>query len=63
MIIGIPVYDDVDMLDVTGPYEMFGWADLDVELVTRSPGLVRFRDGFAFQVTKGFRDAAAYDVL
>ncbi len=25
MIIGIPVYDGVDLLDVTGPYEMFKW--------------------------------------
>jgi putative intracellular protease/amidase len=63
MIIGIPVYDGVDMLDVTGPYEMFGWAKLDVELVARKPGLVSFRNGFAFKVTKGFKDAPAYDVL
>ena len=27
MIIGMPVYDGVDMLDVTGPFEMFDWAD------------------------------------
>lgn len=25
MIIGIPVYEKVDLLDVAGPYEMFGW--------------------------------------
>ena len=25
MKIGIPVYDDVDMFDVTGPFEMFDW--------------------------------------
>jgi cyclohexyl-isocyanide hydratase len=63
MIIGIPVYDGVDMLDVTGPYEMFGWAKLDVELVARRPGLVSFRNGFAFKVTRGFKEAPAYDVL
>ena len=38
MIIGIPVYNDVDMLDVAGPYEMFRWANLDVELVAERPG-------------------------
>jgi hypothetical protein len=25
MIIGIPVYNDVDTLDVASPYEMFRW--------------------------------------
>ena len=25
MIIGIPVYQKVDLLDVAGPYEMFNW--------------------------------------
>jgi hypothetical protein len=33
MNICIPVYGDVDMLDVTGPYEMFTWGGLTVELV------------------------------
>jgi len=63
MIIGMPVYDDVDMLDVTGPYEMFRWAGLEVELVAEAPGLISFRKGFPFQVTTGFEDAARYDVL
>jgi hypothetical protein len=31
MLIGIPVQDDVDRLDVTGPFEMFGSAELDRE--------------------------------
>jgi hypothetical protein len=26
MHIGIPVYDQVDMLDVAGPHELFSWA-------------------------------------
>ena len=25
MIIGIPVYQGVNLLDVAGPYEMFSW--------------------------------------
>lgn len=33
MNICMPVYNDVDMLDVTGPYEMFTWGGLTVELV------------------------------
>jgi putative intracellular protease/amidase len=27
----MPVYDSVNMLDVTGPYEMFQWAKIDVD--------------------------------
>ena len=46
MNICIPVYDDVDMLDVTGPYEMFTWGGLTVELVAAGPGPIRFRNGF-----------------
>ena len=37
MIIGIPVYDQVDLLDVTGPYEMFRWAKFEIELVANGP--------------------------
>lgn len=63
MIIGIPVYDDVDMLDVTGPFEMFAWANIQVELIAEKPGMIRFRKGFCFLVEKGFKDAAKYDAL
>lgn len=63
MIIGIPVYDDCDMLDVTGPYEMLAWGGLDVELVTQNPGLIKSGKGFTFEVTTGFAQAANYDAL
>jgi cyclohexyl-isocyanide hydratase len=63
MIIGMPVYDDVDMLDVTGPYEMFRWAGFDVELVAQAPGMITFRNAFSFKVINGFNDASVFDVL
>ena len=63
MIIGMPVYDDVDMLDVAGPYEMFRWADIEVDLLAAMPGPVRFRKGFTFEVAKGFANAGRYDAL
>ncbi len=63
MLVGIPVYDDVDMLDVTGPFEMFTWAGLDIEIVAHARGPFRFRKGFYFEVLKTFADAGAYDVL
>jgi len=63
MIIGMPVYEGVELLDVAGPYEMFRWADIEVELVAKSPGLVRFNKGFRFEVQKAFADAGRWDVL
>jgi transcriptional regulator GlxA family with amidase domain len=63
MLVGIPVYDDVDLLDVAGPFEMFTWAGLDIEIVAHARGLFRFRKGFYFEVLKTFGDAGAYDVL
>ncbi|HEX5181567.1 MAG TPA: DJ-1/PfpI family protein [Allosphingosinicella sp.] len=52
----IPVYDQVDMLDVAGPYEMFGWAGIAVDLVAESCGTYHFRNGFPFVVTREFGD-------
>jgi len=34
----MPVYDSVDMLDVTGPYEMFRWAKIDADVVAEKWG-------------------------
>ena len=63
MNICMPVYDNVDMLDVTGPYEMFTWGGLSVELVAAGPGPIRFRNGFYFFVDKAFSEASPGDVL
>jgi transcriptional regulator GlxA family with amidase domain len=63
MIIGMPVYEGVELLDVAGPYEMFRWANIEVELVAQRPGLVRFNRGFRFDVEKAFADAGPWDVL
>jgi transcriptional regulator GlxA family with amidase domain len=63
MRIGMPVYDDVDMLDVTGPYEMFGWAGFEIDILAERTGLRRFRNGFSFQVDKSLSDAGRYDAI
>jgi cyclohexyl-isocyanide hydratase len=64
MKIGIPVYDGVDMLDVAGPFEMFDWADFDVEIVAAKPGMKRFRNrGFPFEVAKSFAECTQYDAV
>src|SRR5229473_1934515 len=64
MIIGIPVYDDVDMFDVTGPFEMFDWAGFEVDLLAAEPGMKKFRSqGFPYSVTRGFAQARAYDAI
>lgn len=65
----IPVYEHVDMLDVFGPYEMFRWADFEVDLVAEVPGLVKLNNvklndrGPAVEVPNGLGAAAPYDAL
>ena len=64
MRIGIPVYDEVDLLDVCGAFEMFDWAGYDIDLLAVEPGMKRFRSkGFPYSVTKGFADAGQYDAI
>jgi transcriptional regulator GlxA family with amidase domain len=64
MKIAIPVYDQVDMLDVTGPFEMFDWAGYDVELVAEAARSFQFRGrGFRFEVEKTFAEAPIYDAV
>ena len=53
MIIGIPVYEGVDLLDVMGPYEMFKWAkspddEIEVLLIGETGRRVTTRDGVTF---------------
>lgn len=57
MRIVIPVYDQVDMLDVCGPCEMFHWAKFEVDLVAEKPGEVRFNSGLVLQVSTGLGPA------
>ncbi|MFL5221761.1 MAG: DJ-1/PfpI family protein [Microvirga sp.] len=67
MIIGIPVYDQVDLLDVTGPHEMFGWMTrpkADLRIIGEKGGAdVATRDGFTFKTTHGFDEIDTLDVL
>ena len=69
----VPVYAQVDMLDVCGPYEMFRWAGFQIELVAEVPGEVPFsvnRDPsipinapFTFNVPNGLGSAQPCDAL
>ena len=68
MIIGIPVYDGVDLLDVTGPYEMFKWIEapglqVEVVLVAETLRQVTSRDGVTFRPQKSVRQIGQLDVL
>jgi putative intracellular protease/amidase len=56
MIIGIPAYEGVDLLDMTGPYEMFHWAGFDIDVLAASPGLKTSGSGFSFLAHKGFAE-------
>jgi transcriptional regulator GlxA family with amidase domain len=59
----IPVYEGVDLLDVTGPCEMFRWADIEVCLVAQAAGPVVCNGGLTLQVDKSFADAPLGEVL
>ena len=59
MRIVMPVYDEVDILDVNGPCEMFRWVqpDLELDMVAENPGLVQFNGGYRFEVPNGLDPA------
>lgn len=59
----MPVYPDVDMLDVCGPYEMFRWAGIAVDLVAVAPGAIPFGRGFSFNVPDALPAPAPYDAI
>jgi cyclohexyl-isocyanide hydratase len=66
MIIGIPVYQQVDLLDVAGPHEMLRWMSqpvADVRLIAETPGDITTRDGLTFKAPYGFCDIDTVDVL
>jgi transcriptional regulator GlxA family with amidase domain len=66
MIIGIPVYNKVDLLDVAGPHEVLKWMDpnLDLRLIAKTPGeKITTRDGFTMVAPFGYDDVPALDVL
>jgi transcriptional regulator GlxA family with amidase domain len=71
MIIGIPIYEKVDLLDVTAPYEIFNWMKqfgtpalkIEVYLIAAKPGLVQTRGGLAMKPHKVFSEVRKLDVL
>ncbi len=62
MLIGIPIYDGVNVLDVTGPYEVLSWAGFDVQLFAQKPGLVACRGGISIQATGAFKQAQTHSL-
>jgi cyclohexyl-isocyanide hydratase len=63
MIIGIPVYDGVDLLDFSGPFEMFHWAGFEIDLLAAQPGLKTSGSRLTFSVPRGFAQARTYDAI
>jgi transcriptional regulator GlxA family with amidase domain len=66
MIVGIPVYNDVDLLDVTAPFEILKWMDpkIDIRLIAPKPAKITARNGgFCFDAPYGFDDVPELDVL
>jgi len=59
----IPVYDGVDVLDVTGPFEMFQWAGIEVRLVAQEPGPITCNGGLTLLIDTAFAEAPVGEVL
>ena len=70
MILGIPIYEGVDLLDVAAPYEVFNLMNqidssvaADVCLVAENARSVKTRDGFEMKPQKTFARVPELDVL
>jgi len=66
MIIGIPVFPNVDLLDVAGPYEMFNWTPGNVVqavIISEDGGPVTSVNGVTFEAHYSFENAPPLDVL
>jgi transcriptional regulator GlxA family with amidase domain len=75
LVIGIPVYDGVDLMDVAVPWELFSWmAQIEadepaggrrkvVRLISADGPTVTTRDRMRLQADLGFDDSPALDVL
>ena len=59
----MPVYDQVNLLDVAGPMEMFFWAGIETVLVAQNPGTLQFMSGLTFSVERDFHGVGACDAL
>ncbi len=63
MILGIPVYEGVDVLDVMGPFELLNWAGFDVQIAAVKAGPIKCRGGAIIVAPLEFRDAPQYGAL
>lgn len=67
MKLGIPIYDDVNLLDVAGPLEMFHWAGqenpLETVLVSSDGGAVTSMNGVRFEAQASFAETPTLDIL
>jgi transcriptional regulator GlxA family with amidase domain len=67
MKLGIPIYEGVNLLDVTGPLEFFYWAgrshDLETVLVSSNGRGVTSINGVRFEPQSSFAKTQALDIL
>lgn len=68
MKLGIPVYQDVNLLDVAGPLEMFYWAskiktDFETVLISEDGKAVTSINGVRFDVQASFEETPVLDIV
>ena len=61
--VAILVFDGVQIIDYTGPYEVFGQANYEVHLVSKTKGRVVTSMGMKVDTDYGFSDCPKVDVL
>jgi cyclohexyl-isocyanide hydratase len=68
MKLGIPVYQEVNLLDVAGPLEMFYWAskiktDFETVLISEDGKAVTSINGVCFDVQASFEETPVLDIV
>jgi putative intracellular protease/amidase len=53
----------IDVLDITGPFEMFRWANIEVRPVAEAARPIACNGGLTLRVDTGFADALIGEVL
>jgi len=61
--VAILVFDGVQIIDYTGPYEVFGQANYQVHLVSKTKGRIVTSMGMKVETDYGFEDCPDVDVL
>lgn len=61
--VGILLFNEVEVLDFAGPFEVFSYASFSVKTVAQTKDLINARNGLKIQSDYDFCDAPNFDIL